>query len=392
MRLMKIRLSILTGIACLPLLTGCGDKAELTEYGFVQAVALDQAPDGGVRLTTHFYNPSSSGGDPSVPNKPSSKGLNITTEDDTVFEAIRDIPIHFGRKAKWDHMRIILISEELAKSRKVSEMLDFFSRDHEPRATVHVLICKGKAKEYLSIQPFIEYTIGQQLKRIEEFVIRYTAKTTSTPLLDLAIQLKNETKIALLPYAYHNDKNNELSIAGTAILKEGKLVTVVSPTDTQSLLMLINKYDRGIYEFPCTGTAADEEHPISKESLEVMLVKSKAIPSVTQDSVKVAVHIEMRAAVGELRCSSLQTREDQQAFEQSILRTLHADLQKFIASLQKKQLDALGIGNKLYRSSPSVWKRLKPDWDNRFAQSQFDIQIKLDILNTGMEAGTPFSK
>ncbi|MFC5652521.1 hypothetical protein ACFPYJ_26060 [Paenibacillus solisilvae] len=62
------------------------------------------------------------------------------------------------------------------------------------------MAAKGKAGKYLNVSPFIESTIGEQLRTMEYSATRYSAKTVKTNLLDLTIQLKSQVGIALLPY------------------------------------------------------------------------------------------------------------------------------------------------------------------------------------------------
>ncbi|CAG7633095.1 Spore germination protein B3 [Paenibacillus allorhizosphaerae] len=370
------------------MMTGCGDKAELTEFGFVQAVAVDLTREGKIALTTHFYNPTG-GGETNAAVKQGQRGLNIRTEADTAFEAVRDIPIHFGRKAKWDHMRVILIGEEVAKSQSLGEVLDYFSRDHEPRATVLVLLTKGTAADYLNVDPFIEYTIGQQLRKIEESGSLYSAKTTKIPLLDLAIQLKSEAGVAVIPYVYSNDARKELTVAGIAMLKEGKLTgSTLTPGNTQYLLMLTDRYESGVIEFPCSGESKEN----GKESLEVVSLKTSVKPVIVNDTLEIRVRTKITGSVAELRCSSLDTKEKTKQFEDHIKKTVESGMRNMIAVLQKRKLDALGIGDQVFRKNPQLWRRWKPDWGERFADSRFVIEIEVNVLNTGMTVGNPFSK
>ncbi|CAG7613675.1 Spore germination protein B3 [Paenibacillus solanacearum] len=386
---MRPRLTIAFCSIMLFILSGCGDKAELTEFGFVQAVAVDLTDKGTIALTTHFYNPTG-GGETNVAVKQGQRGLNIRTEGDTTFEAVRDIPIHLGRKAKWDHMRIILIGEAIARSQSLGEVLDYFSRDHEPRATVLVLLTKGSAAGYLHVAPFIEYTIGQQLREIEDSGSRYSAKTTKIPLLDLAIQLRSEAGVAALPYVYsQNAEKKILSVAGIALLKDGKLSgNILTPSNTQYWLMLTDRYKSGVIEFPC----GDDTKKNGKESLEVMSLKTIVKPVILNDTLEIRVRTKIKGSVSELQCSSLDTKEETDRFEDHIKKTVERGMRNMIAVLQKRQLDALGIGDQIYRKNPQLWRRWKPDWGERFAQSRFVIELEVNVLNTGMTVGNPFSK
>ncbi|TVY02371.1 Ger(x)C family spore germination protein [Cohnella terricola] len=369
------------------LTAGCWDNHELDEYGFVQAVAIDRTEADQIQLTTHFYNPSGktemSGG-----SKSSAKGINIRTSGDTIFEAIRDIPTRFGRKAKWDHMRVILIGERLARTQNIREILDYFSRDHEPRGTVLPLVTEGSAEDYLKIKPFIEQTIGQQYKKMESNGALYSAKTSNIPLYELAIHLKSPSNTSDIPYIHKSPSGKEAIVSRIAVIKGSKLVHILEEKDTEAYLMLVDKYQSGILEFPCMGSAQGQVN--NKESLEVVSFKSNLGPRVNGNDVTVGVKIEIKGTIGELRCSRLKSVEDTKRFERRIADQVQARLEHAISIFKAQKLDVIGIGDRLYRRNLQQWKRLEPNWDERFAQSRYDIRVNVQVLNTGMNVGTPF--
>ncbi|MBP1989853.1 Ger(x)C family spore germination protein [Paenibacillus eucommiae] len=386
---MKPRASFLVSFLILLMTTGCWDNNELDEYGYVQAVAIDRTKDNLIQLTTHFYNPTNKmgmeGGDNSA-----KKGINIETTGDTIFEAIRDIPMKFGRKPKWDHMRVILLGEQLARTQNVREVLDYFSRDHEPRGTVLPLVAKGSASNFLKIQPFIEQTIGQQLKKMETSGSHYSAKTSSIPLYELAIQLKSPSKTSAIPYIHKSNSQNEAMVSGVAFIKDGKLVSLLKEKDTEAFMMLTNKYYSGILVFPCLGSAEAQGQVQNKESLEVLSLDSRVTPKVTGNEVTVDVKIRIKGNIGELRCSLLKSKEDIQRFEERINNQVGQQIKHVISIFKRQKLDAIGIGNQIYRKNPKLWKHLEPTWDKRFAQSSFHVEVETEVLNTGMNVGTPF--
>ncbi|WP_308634397.1 Ger(x)C family spore germination protein [Paenibacillus silvisoli] len=368
------------------LLTGC-DKAELTEFGYVQAIAIDRMETGKVAITTLFYNPSG-GGEQGGP-KENKSAILIETKAPTLLDAIRDIPIVFGRKAKWDHMRIILISEEVARKQNNGEILDFFLRDHEPRSTVPVLLAKGKASDYLSVKPFIENTIGQQLKRIEDMGARYSAKTIRTRILDLAIELKNETGVARMPYLYRKPSTKNITMTGIALLKEGKVKgDILNSKQTQSLVILLGQYESGILEIPCSGTGNRK----IKESVEAIALKTSVKPIIRNKELTIRVNARIKGSIGQLICTSLMTEKEVQTFKSRIEQTVESDLRDLVDYLQQRQMDAIGIGDRIYRSNPKLWKMLKPEWGKVFAEGRVEINVKVDIINTGMSVGKSFSK
>ncbi|MNT81872.1 hypothetical protein D3C72_2215160 [compost metagenome] len=63
-----------------------------------------------------------------------------------------------------------------------------------------------------------------------------------------------------------------------------------------------------------------------------------------------------------------------------------------IAAFQEQKMDVIGAGNQIYRKNPRLWKRWKPTWDKRFAESEVDIHVDVNITDEGMKSTTPFGK
>jgi spore germination protein KC len=379
--------SLLISLLILSLNTGCWDNKELDEYGYVQAVAIDQGEDNRFVITTHFYNPATKI-EMGQSGNPAAKGINITTSGETFFEAIREIPAKFGRKAKWDHIRVILIGEQLARTLNIREVLDFFSRDQEPRGTVLPIIAEQSAAPFLDIKPFIEQTIGQQYKKMETSGALYAAKTSNIPLYELAIQMSSPSNTAVIPYLHKTSVDNQALISGLALIKDGKMVDILKEKDTEAFMMLMDRYIYGILEFPCLNES--EKHPKKKESLEVITFNSTFTPTIENGSISVGVNISIEGTIGELRCSHIKTNKDMKKFEEHIVDHVEQQVKHATAFLTTKKIDALGIGNRIYRKHPQLWKELEPQWNDKLAQVKFDIDVDVKVLSTGMNSGTIF--
>jgi len=385
----KPLLSSLASFLVLCLIVGCWDNNELDEYGYVQAISIDRGEGDLIDITTHFYNPSSKM-QTDMSESVAAKGINIRTTGETFFEAMREIPTKFGRKAKWDHMRVIIIEEKLARTLNIREVLDFFSRDHEPRGTILPVIAEKSAAAFLDIKPFIEQTIGQQYRKMETTGSLYSAKTSDLPLYDLAIQLSSPSKTSAMPYLHKKKLDNKAAISGVALIQDGKMVGVLTEKDTETLMMLTDKYNYGVLEFPCMNH--EKKQIYNKESLEIINLNSQLISKVKNENVTVDIHMTIEGTTGELRCSDLKTKQDMERFEQTIKDHVEHQIQHAIRTFKAKKVDVLGIGNQIYRNNPKLWKQLEPIWDDKLAQMQFQTHVQVHVLSTGMNAGTIFGK
>ncbi|CAH1224946.1 Spore germination protein B3 [Paenibacillus plantiphilus] len=373
--------------ALLPILLltgGCWDQVELTERGFVMGVAIDLAANGGIELTAQIYKPQQKAGVGS-----SNQGqpyANITTVNSNIFESVRDIPTHLGRRAQWSHQRVILIGEDFAKKHNISEALDFFNRDHEPRQTSKIFITKGKANQFFKKKPLIENTISQQLKRIQESTAKYSAKSMNVNLFMLNLQLESQTGFAAVPYiSPDNSQDQSIALKGLALLKNGKMIGALSPIQTEHLNILLNKYKNSIIEIPCEQQVGGN-HPLD-ESLEVVSLQTKIKPKASMESIRVHIAVQIKSSAGELLCSDLSTTKGEKKFIEKVQLLVEQELRALTDQLQARKIDMLGIGNQIYQMNPRLWRSLKPNWDDHFQRAHFTYDIRISLIDTGMLIG-----
>ncbi|RRJ67099.1 Ger(x)C family spore germination protein [Paenibacillus oralis] len=378
-------------IICVLLLPGCWDKAELTDRSFILGLAIDKADNGMVDLTVQIYKPIHSGGSEGKQGGGDISYINVQTKGETMFDGIRDITLHVGRKGQWSHLKAIIVEDQVVQIYPVGDVLDFFYRDHEARLSSSFFISQGKAAQYLEIKPLIEKTVSQQLIQITEYSNRHNYKTTDTSLLDLFLGLRSQTGISLVPYITKKDgeKGAELMANGMAVLKKGKWQGIVSPQDTRMIHMLLNQYKGGIIRVPCE-TGSDSKGA-RDNSLEVLSFHSKLKPQIEGETVNLQVFVQFSGAMGEMKCTKLKTPEDEKKFAAAAAQTVEESLRKTLNQMKQKKLDLIGLGDRIYRKDPALWKRWKRNWEERFADTQFDVKVKVEIKNSGTAIPKPLS-
>ncbi|CAM4009110.1 Ger(x)C family spore germination protein [Paenibacillus alkaliterrae] len=362
--------------------TGCWNKLELPERSFIMSLGIDEGRNGNIRLTAQLYKPNPGlkerGGDESF--------FNVQSEDESMFETVRDLTLHMGRKVHWSHLRIIVIGEEFAKKRGLEEVLDFFYRNQELRLTSYVHIAKGKAGKYMSTKPLIENTLGQQLLTIQEVAYKYSGKTANVTLLDLGFQLKGQVDDAMIPYLYRSKKITYTTpVAGAALLKKGKMIGKLSSKDMESVLMLRDEYKRGVFEIPCLNQGNGKSKRY--ETVQIISSSTQLSPEIKQRSVTVKASITIEGTITELKCSKITTSEEEIQFINQIKEFVEQEMLKSFEELKKKKADVINLGNLIYRRHPALWKSMKEDWHEIFANSQLQIHTDVKIINTGTTVG-----
>lgn len=364
------RLLSLIFIAFSLLIAGCWDQFELTELGFVEALAIDQGKGNSLRLTTQFIKPTIGEGVKTTYE-------NLETEASTISEAVRDIPLKLGRKAKWDHLKVILISEQIAKQKNLFEMLDFFRRGYEPRGTINIILTKGNARDFLNKKTFIYETSGMHLHNILEKSFQFNAKVIPTTLYDFDQATSSEVEVAMLPYI--ENKNDILTIAGLALLKKGQMMDYIPTDDVKKLIMLTNQYKGGSLEIPCSGKN-------TKESFEILSARTHIDPVIQKDKVIIRVFTKIEGSPFQLSCHTLKTPQEEEKYANVVKQALKEKLEYMLNMLKRKKIDALAVGNKIYYQNPQQWKKWKRKWSNIFAQSDYQVHVKVQVTNKGMQA------
>ncbi|MGM0881076.1 MAG: Ger(x)C family spore germination protein [Bacillota bacterium] len=365
--------------------TGCWNRVELTEKGFIMGVAIDQIKPGTLKLSVQLYKPGQMAGGQG--GKQDKSFFNIETRSESVFDAVRDITLHLGRKAQFSHMRVIIINEKTAKREDLISLLEFFYRDHEPRLNTKVLISEGEASGFLKIKPIIEQTVTQQLNRMQEIGSTGTGKVPDVNLLELSQALKSQVPNIALPVA--SIKKDVVILAGMAMIKKGKMIGTLRGKQTENVLMLSDQYKSGVLQIPCEKTRKDAKN--STEAVEIQMVKTKLKPILKMDPLKVKVDVNIAGNIGELKCTKFEKREDQVKFQKKVQKLMEERLKDTIRFTQKEKIDLIGLGNQIYRSNPKLWKKWKKDWDNRYSTAKFEVKVKFDIRNTLSIVGKPLS-
>ncbi|MFD0670826.1 Ger(x)C family spore germination protein [Cohnella sp. GCM10027633] len=372
-------------------LAGCWSKLELTERGFVMTAAIDLSRSGTIQLTSQVYKPGSGSAAPGEASKGSKFYINIMTENQTVFGAVRDASNELGRKLQLSHLSALLIGERLARTRDLGQILDFFVRDHEPRGDIPVIITKGTARDFLNVQPMIESTVGNQLREVGRKSARYAGKSLVVTLTELDIRAEDEWPAAVIPYyALQKDIRTIAAGSGLALVnfQDGKVSGYVPPPLTPYVIMLMDEYKGGVLNLPCDANGGSA----IGDSIEVISLTSRVKPVIQGGTFRIVANVQLNGSVSELNCKSVVTPAETAEFVARTEAYLKKQLQTALLRLQQERADVIGIGLSLYRSHYRLWRDWKADWPDRFANADFDVNVEFKLQNTGIEIGQPTVK
>ncbi|MBW4838585.1 MAG: Ger(x)C family spore germination protein [Paenibacillaceae bacterium] len=376
----------------LPILaTGCWDRVEIEERGFVVGAGIDvaeeeQAENGKYLLTFQFVDPGGlqskvSGG------KGGSKGeayFNLSSAGNTMFTAARNMSYRTSRSPYLQHNRLILISEELALRGEFVKTLDLFLRDHEMRRATKVMVAEGKASELLKVKPKNEKIPIMYFESTAENPPKSSRIYPPTNIGDVQSFILSKTSFALPKLSKLED---EVSVSGSAVF-DGASQTLkgfLNDQETSGLNILRGTAMEGVLEFKMNDDYL---------AYEIKGLKRKIRADVSDpEHIRFTLFLEMEGNIGETQDRiNLLKQYEVSEIEQKTADELFKLTTSTIERVQQNfKVDVIGLGDYLKQQHYSVWKKIKDNWDrgdNIFAQSEIVVEARAEVRNVGSTVET----
>ncbi|MFC3750120.1 Ger(x)C family spore germination protein [Paenibacillus sp. GCM10012306] len=389
-------LSLLLAV-CL-LLSSCWSSSPIEDVNMEAGVALDIADEteteqdfaqkGGeypkrnkVSCTYQFLIPQGAIGSKKE-GAQSKNYYNATQTGDSIFEAVRELSLRSNRLPIGHHLKTIVIGEELARTTKLSELIEFFSRDNDIRPSVLLLISKGKAREV-----FRDSLPGQT----PAFVLngtfnnrkRITRIWEPVSMAKVVGPLHGHTSFVLQNVIV---SGKETKFSGVAVIKgtTGKLGGFLDEGELDGLIWITGKGK---------GGAVKTYNPDNNKlvTYEITDMDSKIKPSVKGDKISFHVSMESEGRIAEAYIAGGERLQDgtlkqvRKAIEKKVQDIAESTVHKLQYELQA---DVAGFGKSLQIQYPSVWNKVKGDWDEVFSNVPVTYEVKLNIEDYGASSTT----
>lgn len=375
----KLRIFLLSLLqVLLPLLiTGCWSSKPIDELNFIVGTALDQEEDGKIRSTLQYVIPEAMGAGKNDGKSTAKPYINVSETgvslEPTGWETtIKREGIIFGA-----HEKVVIISEDLAREKKLQQLTDLYYRDIDIRGSTLIFISKGRADKTLELK---EANIIPSLRMAE--IATHQSTTRVLPPISLTMILGKLISGSSFLIQSIESKNGEISFEGAAIIKgkTNKLVGFFNKKDLEGINWLTGQGKGGAVK-----AYNKNDKPIFYQ---VESMKSKIIPKVKGGRISFDVTIESEGRIAEYWNPFLKP-----AFEnknvKKIEKTAEKEVKRLVVNVMKKmqkeyQVDVAGFGNELRIKYPKVWAKEKKDWDNKFSEIPIKYNIQLTIKDYGM--------
>ncbi|WP_221566595.1 Ger(x)C family spore germination protein [Alkalihalobacillus sp. TS-13] len=385
----------------LNLLTGCWNRRELNELAITVAMAVDKSDEEYV-VSTQVVNPGQvaakqGGGQKSPVTLYQEKG-------DTVFEAIRRMTTGTARKLYFPHLRILVISEELAEE-GIGETLDFISRDHELRTDFYIIIAKDtKAENVLKVTTGLEDIPANKLFTSLETSEKSWAPSVAITLDELTAEIVSEgihpnltgvhvigenKKVGeMMENVQGIDADVKLKYGGMAVFKDDKLIGWLNEKESKAVSYVQGKVKSTIGEVSCPEGKG-------KVGVEVTRTKVDLKGKVEDGSPKGTVKIQVEGNVGDVQCKKLDLTKTKtiDELEKKSEKQIKEIIESAIATAKEEfEVDLFGFGEAIHRSNPDYWKKAKKNWDERFTDMPIEVKADVKIRRLGTIGNSPLEK
>ena len=376
MKKVRLLLNIIMIAALSVLLSGCWNYRDINELDVVAGIAVDKSEDGNkYLLTAEIVDIQSQGKEAKISSK------RIQIEGETLFDALRNMIRISGRRLYFSHMKIIIISQDVAKE-GVTQIVDWIFRDNEPRIELNFVVSKEKT----ACELFEYQSMGETLNSFSMYEMLRSQKSLSkAPLIEgyrFVQALYSEEESAVLPAvgSILNKGQKTLEVSGTAMFKKDKLVGFLNGDDTKYLLLVKNMMKSSV--LPEMGKGENTEHSIS---LEVFDNKTNINPKNSDG--KVSIDVDVKTIVGIDEHSNKGNFIDEKGrniLKSKTEKSIETNMKRVIQKVQDEyDTDIFGFGKEIKIKNPSLWKSISPDWDDLFKKIDVSVNAEVEIRASG---------
>jgi len=387
-------LLVLLSVLLLLPLTGCWSSHEIEEQSLGVGVALDKAKrsmiekeleeqgegDAKKNLITSTYQLIT----PQVASSTTKQGgpqqksyVNVSETGDSPFQMVRELSLRSDTPLTAYHMKVMVISEALARSYSLEQLVDQNLRDNDFRPSCLVLISKGRASSTLESKTAGEVPAFHLYGMVDN-TYRTTRILPPMYLIKLASKIQSGSSFLLQNVL---SANGEIKFAGAAVIKgkTGKMIGFLNEEELEGVTWITGKGKGGLVK-------SFDKKTGQLIVYEIESMKSHIQPYVKGNNISFDVHIESEGRLSENRVVSGNPFENQflQKAQKASEKEVEYLVKNVVEKMQKEyKVDVAGFGNRLRIKHPRVWRRVKENWDQTFSEVPINYDVKLTIKDYG---------
>lgn len=354
---------------------------EVEDMMIIEGIAVDKEKEVFEVTVEMLNNKQSASADSS--NVGDEMTLIYSAKGETVAEALRLIINKTGNVPTYIHNKVIILSEEVAKT-DITKVLDFFERDYTTQPVTLVCIAKGvKAGEVLKAN------IGKDISKSEvlEKILNQSAISSITPetrLIDVINTILDETACVTLPAVSleNNGETKTFFVEDIAVFNYNNEISYyLGRESAESFVKLLGELKN--------GTLVTQDERGNKATFIIVEGKTKykaeVINGIVNYNVKIKMYCDLNAYEGD-KFKTIKS-ETVEVFKKNIETETERSISNLYKTIQiNNSYDVLRFGRRLLQNDKNAYKLLKSDWQNNFKNSVINVDVEVVIRRIGEES------
>ncbi|TNJ54790.1 Ger(x)C family spore germination protein [Paenibacillus hemerocallicola] len=398
------RANLMAALTCMmAILTGCWDRLEIEERAMILGVAIDKAQASEIekprnitfigknvpetdapalRITIQLavpgripLGPSEGGGGAKGGEKPV---WVVSAVGHTIDDAFNVLQQEIAHRLFWGHLRVIVISDEVAKL-GLMNINEYLRRNPEVRRTNWIAVSEGEAGEFMRVVPQLErvpilYLLGtmndavQMGKLPNVFAGTYWSATSS------------KGTDPYLPYV-RMVRSGSFEMAGLAFFKSDRMVGRTEPLEIGAYMGIKNIKGGGytaLVQIPGTDTSVMYQVTLRKSRIDVAIRNGKPV-----------IHVKIHNEGNLVEKSNEHVQLSDEVItkiERSLTENGPVNYRELIRKTQQKGSDIFGFGEYVRAKRPAYWNReirTKEKWEEIYTEIDVNVQVTSSIRRVG---------
>lgn len=385
--------------------TGCWDRKDIENRGYVLGIAIDSYPPkdsqakGDKAIQEEFEETKTAIGQPIykmtvqlpiIKRSPSlaasgsgssgseSKTWQVTQSGNAFISMEREMESRTSLTLYYEHLQVLVLSDKVLQD-GLDKMIDFFLRHREMRTSVSIFVAEGSAKKILEVVPQEEdhsatYLFELPLNADKNSRIAYKHN------LGEAMNCLRSGDAFVLPKV--EASKHEIKIKGGALVKGGKMIGWADELDIEVINILADKYKGGTVIGRMPGNS--EGHIV----MEVTGAKTKIIPVIENGELSFDVDVKVKGKYAEqmgVTSGGLVDRAYIEECEKEFAKTIEKRCRQTIEKMQKQyNVDVFQLNRRVRTQKPAYWEEVKDDWDDVFPNLNINVKAEAQIELIGV--------
>lgn len=330
---------------CMALLSGCFNYRDIDRAIFSTAMIIDVNEEGHVVLYSEVFHTYRS----KENNSETGTRLIFSSTGKTLFEAVRNQNKTASNKINFEQNKVIIFTKRAAEY-GIDHFIDFLNRDQELLLRQYILLFEGDPKELIQLTIKQEEYLGLYIYDLvrNEIVSKFydifqVYEYLNNRYIGNSIEVMGILKIK------EEALEDDVSIEGAGILKDGKMIEKMEPEDANIYNGMMGQGTIRLIILP---------HPtIQGKNITLEILDCKIQSSVTYDNDKITLKkdIKFKVSFGESEYSidlddpKILKKIEKEAEEQTKKRYT-----EFFEKYKEKGLDIFRIQEMLSRKYPHI--------------------------------------